>query len=725
VYNGVDYDSVLENEPNGIEFIGTTYNTNFKSQHKHFGTGVNTSIIQKSIIYVYNDTSDNYHLFIRASAESKQIIRVNIQNHIALSVSVEGTGSTPDGTVSGYSGWVQEFNSDSISTMTEYTGNLTIEKSLNVSDNLPVIGYNNTNTTSSRDVGLLYARYQVANDSGLGDIVGDSATEINSLPSQVSASPTQLILSGLANGTNDYYNGWWVKVTSGASNNQTRRIIAYNGSLKVATLETAWTTQNPSATDNVSLYNTNYSTLYYKESSDKFIFGYTTSDPGYNSNIVLSRTASIEVNRITVTDTTASTSSVIGGIISSGGLSISQTNNATSGTSGGTITTAGGIGVGKDIRVNSGVYIGSNGDTLVSDLKIRKTNVNVSLHNDGVSSNSFIDFVADGSSNRGGILLFNNQLIMTSNTSSTTPNVAGSIPSMVLDIPTSYISIGSTSNVGSQLTMKGNTFIGVNTIDTSDDKYLGLVGGGGNTSTSTRGARIELSGNERSTKEGLLLLSAGNAVTSTSGSIQMETLDICRLEIDYPGNVTIKNTTISNSSTQGALIVNGGLAIRSSQNSTSYTSGGALTVGGGGAIRGNLYVDGNVIASGSLSGGGSVVIPTLTFSNTTNCAVNTYDNQRVILTGTEALFSVFIESTPILGSLETSFEFNVPNRTVNWTNISEFVGHIQGFKDISTPIQLMNAIVYAIVGTTRARVKYQSIDATSHYINVITRYVAA
>lgn len=723
VYNGVDYDSVLENGPNGIKFIGTTYNTNFKSQHSHFGTGVNTSTILKSIIYVYNDTLDNYHLFIRASAESKQTIRVNIQNHTALSVSVEGTGSVPDGTVSGYTGWVQEFNSDMISTMREYIGDMTIERELYVSDNLPIIGYNNTNTTSSRDVGLLLSRYQVANDSGLGDIVNDTATETNSIPSQVSASSTQLILSGLANGANDYYNGWWVKVVSGASNNQTRRIIGYNGSLKVATLETAWTTQNPSVSDNVFLYDTNYSTLYYNESLDKFIFGYTTSDPGYNSNIVLSRTASIEANRITVTDTTASTSSVMGGIISSGGLSISQTNNATSGTNGGTITTAGGIGVGKDIRVNSGIYIGSNGDTLERDLKIRKTNVSISLHNDSISSNSFIDFEAEGSSNRGGILLFNNQLLLTSNTSSTTPNV--SIPSMVLDIPTSYISIGTTSNISSQLTMKGDTFIGVNTIDTLDDKYLGLVGGGGNTSTSTRGARIELSGNERITKEGLLLLSAGNAVGSTSGSIQMETLDICRLEIDYPGNVTIKNTTISTSSTQGALIVNGGLSIRSSQNSTSYTSGGALTVGGGGSINGNLYVDGNIIASGALSGGGSVVIPTLTFMNTTNCVVNTYDNQRIILTGTEALFSAFVESTPILGSLDTSFEFNVPNRTVNWTNISEFVGHIQGFKDNSTPVQLMNAIVYAIVGTTRARVKYQSIDTTSHYITVICRYVAA
>ena len=47
------------------------------------------------------------------------------------------------------------------------------------------------------------------------------------------------------------------------------------------------------------------------------------------------------------------------------------------------------------------------------------------------------------------------------------------------------------------------------------------------------------------------------------------------------GNISITDTTVSDNMISGALIVNGGLAIKCTSDSVSSTSGGGLTLGGG------------------------------------------------------------------------------------------------------------------------------------------------
>lgn len=712
------------NNVSTLHFIASTRGGVLTAKHSHYHTSVTST---KSKVVVYNDASNNFHIFIHAAPNTEQVILTDIQNHTAFTLTVEGVSSVPNGTVSGYTGsWVQDYTTNEISNQSHFTGDLTVEgTSVKISDNLPIIGYNNTNTTQSRDTGILYQRYQLENDTGLGDIVNDPPTLLNSIPSQASASSTQIILSNLASGSDDFYNGWWIKVISGANINQVRQIVDYNGSLRVATLNTVWTTQNPVIGDNVELFDTNYIASYYDEVNDRFTLGYTTFDPGYTGSITLSRTANLYVNKFISTDTTPSLSKTEGSLLLSGGISINQTSNALSVTSGGTITTLGGVSVGKDLRVGQGLFIGTSADTLLGDVYLRTPNNEITLHNDSISNYNFIDFVAQSDSNRAGILFKDRQLVLTSNTSNTTPNVATSTPSLVINTSNSFVGIGSTQNVTSQLTLVQGTFLGINTLDSADTSFLGLIGGGGNVSTHTRAARIELSGNERSLNEGLLLLAAGDTTSTTNGGILLETADTERLKVDYFGNIHMYNTTHSDNSSTGALIIEGGLSIRHSQNATSVTNGGSLTVRGGAAIGRDLYVDGNLIVSGSLSGGGSVVTPTLTFTNTTNCTVNTYENTKVLLISTESIFSTYIQVTPVLSSLNTSFEFDLPGRTVNWTGIHEFIGMIQGFVNSSDPIQLFNTNFYAITGTTRVRVKFQSVSTGAHYINLIGRYISA
>jgi hypothetical protein len=65
----------------------------------------------------------------------------------------------------------------------------------------------------------------------------------------------------------------------------------------------------------------------------------------------------------------------------------------------------------------------------------------------------------------------------------------------------------------------------------------------------------------------------------------------------------INNTQDTTSSSSGALIVRGGVAIRNSTDSVSNTNGGALTVAGGAAIAKKLFVGGDMQVDGSLSVG--------------------------------------------------------------------------------------------------------------------------
>ena len=130
---------------------------------------------------------------------------------------------------------------------------------------------NNANVTESRNLGLAFQRYQSSNDIGTGELVTDEYVFYDSIPNQSSASSNQIKFSNLLNSTNDYYNGWWVKVATGSNTNQVRRITSYNGPQRVATLNADWTGQNPGNGDTVYFYN---SQLVYQSSACNILPGW-------------------------------------------------------------------------------------------------------------------------------------------------------------------------------------------------------------------------------------------------------------------------------------------------------------------------------------------------------------------------------------------------------------------------------------------------------------------
>jgi len=175
-------------------------------------------------------------------------------------------------------------------------------QSLLIEDNL--IQLNAAIGVSGIDSGVVVRRYQTPNATSLGDVVENTTTSDTLVPQESgtfqtgSATPGTLVLALHASSIDDFYNGWWVRITSGSGSGQVRRIKDYVGSTRTATLfltadNTTTPTQfsdgldlvtAPSAGDSYQLFNQNSIATYWDESSNYYkMAGVPDSDlPGYN-----------------------------------------------------------------------------------------------------------------------------------------------------------------------------------------------------------------------------------------------------------------------------------------------------------------------------------------------------------------------------------------------------------------------------------------------------------
>ncbi len=169
-----------------------------------------------------------------------------------------------------------------------FAGNITISGTTNsiystntlISDNVISI---NSGPSGTFNAGILVERYQTVNDTGDGDVVNDLNYESFTIPSQSGMGSNQLKLSTLASIFDDYYKGWWVKISSGFNVGQVRKVVSYIGSTRILTLQTDWTTQNPSLGDNVNLYYKPFVGVLWDETVDIFKFINTVQNPSDNN----------------------------------------------------------------------------------------------------------------------------------------------------------------------------------------------------------------------------------------------------------------------------------------------------------------------------------------------------------------------------------------------------------------------------------------------------------
>jgi hypothetical protein len=692
----------------GLKLIASVTSGNCNTSHYHYGSTAFDNV-NKVASYVFKDTLSQFQLYTLVPSNSETNINVLVSS-TPLSISFEGTSTVPNGTTSGYIGsWTQEYSTRIESTLQFTFGDVTMEGYTKTADNLPIIGYNNELVTGSRDLGILLQRYQQPNDAGLGDIVNDiSPAYIDSIPTQeLGPASYQLKLSNLASSVDDYYTGWWVRVYTGANVGQVREITSYNGTQRVATLSTPFTTSNPSLGDTVYLYNNTLIANYYDHVNNTFSLSFTDKK---SSQVNVNNNADLRLSKLYSTDTTTSTGVTTGSIYTLGSIAISGTSNCVSSTNGGTLTSAGGAGIAKNLIVGMNIGVGSGQYTPLESIHIRKLNATMRLENDA-SQFSYVDYVENGTSQRYGTLVNNSQFSITYNSSSNTPDLANK----ALTINASgFVGINTTHN-NSPLTILGDNFISIN----NTTGYLGLTAADTNTVDSSLGSSIIMYSNGVSASAGSVVLHSG---TNTGGNIKMYNGEVLAMNIDSVGITSINSTKHTTNSTTGAFIVFGGMGIASTQNSSNTSSGGALTVNGGVSINKDLYLGGDLFISGALNAAGSVTSPATTFSSPINCTFNSSNNNKLMTVGGSGVFTLAFDVLPSTSSSNCEIQFSLPGKSNALLYRTEVITNVTGYTDDTNVIPLFNVLGFGVTGSTNVSVKFQSSSLDLHYFQVTCNY---
>ena len=171
---------------------------------------------------------------------------------------------------------------------------------VNIEDNTLLL---NAGPAGSKDAGIVIQRYQVDNNAGTGDVVNSSEPAAYTSTLQAGSSATQLVLDAGASAADNAYTGWWIKMTDGDAVSNARRITAYTGSSRTATLSTALAAA-PTVGDAVSLYNKNYSMTYYNETNDEFVFGFTADVTDITASIVSAGYSNVRAQGLFATNST-------------------------------------------------------------------------------------------------------------------------------------------------------------------------------------------------------------------------------------------------------------------------------------------------------------------------------------------------------------------------------------------------------------------------------------
>jgi hypothetical protein len=233
-----------------------------------------------------NISSTNVNL---TNITSTNVNLTNISASSAIFRSTTASSSTGSGAViiNGGLGLGGDLN---IGGNTSINGNLTVfgstvtVNSTNVSivDNIIQL---NVNSNGVADSGIQLGRYQIANNVGSGDVVNDTIAFSGSV--QIGSTTTSIVFPSGASSSNDFYIGYWIKMTSGLANNNVRQITAYNGTTKTATLATALAfTPSFLSADTFNLYGNVYAINFFDQGTNTFQLAFTNSTTTSIVNVI-------------------------------------------------------------------------------------------------------------------------------------------------------------------------------------------------------------------------------------------------------------------------------------------------------------------------------------------------------------------------------------------------------------------------------------------------------
>lgn len=511
-----------------------------------------------------------------------------------------------------------------------------ISQIIRIQDNLLVV---NSAPDTSRDGGILFQRYQMENDTNLGDIVKDTPSDSFII---TDATTNTITLPISANESNDYYINWFVKITSGLGINQVRQITSYDGTTKIASLNSSFTTI-PLTNDTIALFNKVYASYFYSEASDNFVLGWTTDDP--------------ESSSVSVSDH-------IG--LQSGHIHIFNTQSATGLGSGGSLTALGGASISKKLYVGDDSVFSTNvtiSNTLYSQsihTGNQNINTNLTVGNTILTKNMTCDFanVQD---------LTSNNSIFTSITNSNLLNVYSTITNLLATSITSdsaIITNASISNLypSNIITDSESSHTLGNIITTAGNVGINII---------SPNYHLDVNGNVHVNADLYVdgIISGGVGTSSTFAYL------------------TLTSTDEAINSSTGSFLTYGGLTIQSIADAESVTNGGSILTEGGAAIGKKLFVGGNLIALSNsntfgniFTTGGNVGINKVNPSSTLQIDGYCYIGNS---TPTDTSIYSQLTLTPLTGKLgNTEINFNTSSGKRNWIYANSTSGlHLGGYGD--------------------------------------------
>ena len=298
---------------------------------------------------------------------------------------------------------------------------------------------------------------------------------------------------------------------------------------------------------------------------------------GIKGNLYLDGTISLNsaTGNINFDSSQTSTSYTTGAIFLSGGIGISATVNSSSITSGGAMSIAGGIAIGKD------VYIGGKTTIVNTDIPTSSQTGSLVLYG-GLGINGPIFSRADSSHVRLSPQTNGNptEIVFYSNNNfSSSPNTGSS-----WNLGHNVNSLGS-GNFGLVNSDIGTIFSASYTGDIDIYTKTSIIDTTNSVDVDDGGA-FTVSGGASFKKDvyigGSIILGAGGSIFGGTGSTTYEYMTI-----------TASDEAINYST--GALVVNGGITISCSTDAVSITNGGSFLTAGGASIGKSLYVGGPVL----------------------------------------------------------------------------------------------------------------------------------
>jgi hypothetical protein len=505
------------------------------------------------------------------------------------------------------------------------TGNFTVlgdtttinSNLITTEDNAVVV---NSMPASMSDGGLLIRRYQLPNNTSLGQVVQDT-------PRETGAFQSSLTLALTASTVVDFYKGWWIKITSGAGNNYVRRIKSSSALRAITIYVTADNNSNfadgmdlgitITGGDTYQLFPGTYAGMFYDDSANEVCVGRVPFEE--NAGVFpLHGYLPFHVGILVVDETL----DLVSGMTVQGQILVDYTSSRTilirkNGNTGDVFyvdTTNSSINLANPVNTTNSAsnvkflgYDSVNGEVLYSQITSRiKDNTTTLVDGElslGVVRNSVLEnyIVLDALAQTCSV---NSVTNITDSTSSTSSNgalkVTGGITSLATTDATSITSGGGLTILGGAGISK-KLFVGTDASFNSNATGTGTIRMG----PSSNGGESSISFYGNTAYSGQVW-SVGHAVTGSATNafgIYNSNTSSLSLTISTAGVLSIPSTAVSSTPSNGALTVSGGVGVlldlNVGGNITGTWNGATISVAKGGTGATTLTSTGVLIGNGT------------------------------------------------------------------------------------------------------------------------------